>query len=418
MADAAASTTLLGIDRRVLALAVARMADAMGNSFLIIVLPLYISSDAVAGDAFGLSTSLVIGVVLALFGLASSLAQPFAGHLSDRTGQRKAFVWMGLLAFSVTNVAFVWADSYTLLFGLRIVQGLSAAFTITASIALVNEVSEPASRGGNMGVYNAFRLVGFGAGPIAASVLVEAGPFPLGALGTVTGYQAAFYIASGAALVSAVLVMLLVRDPTGIPAPRDRLSIAVWDPRRKGLDAIFALGLVTLTMAACFALLSAIEPTVNARLDQGPIAFAVEFVALIAVLALVQPLVGRASDKQGRRRFIVLGLVGLVPTTLLQGLVVEPWQMVVVRGLQGVAGAMIFAPALALAGDLADRGRSGAQLSVLTISFGLGIAIGQLIAGFFVQFGFVVPFAVGAVLATVGLGLVLTQVPAPHPARA
>jgi predicted MFS family arabinose efflux permease len=57
-------------------------------------------------------------------------------------------------------------------------------------------------------------------------------------------------------------------------------------------------------------------------------------------------------------------------------------------------------------------------LSVLTISFGLGIAIGQLIAGFFVQFGFVVPFAVGAVLATVGLGLVLTQVPAPHPARA
>jgi len=396
------------------------MADAMGNSFLIIVLPLYIASNAVQGEALGLPTSLVIGIVLGLFGVASSLAQPFAGHLSDRVGRRKVFVWIGLLAFSVTNVAFVWADSYTLLFALRIVQGLSAAFTITASIALVNEVSDAGSRGGNMGVYNAFRLVGFGAGPIAASVLVETGPFALPGLGLVTGFEAAFYVASGAALVSAGMVMLLVRDPERATATKDRLSIAVWDRQGGGLDAIFALGLVTLTMAACFALLSAIEPEVNARLNQGPIMFAVEFVALIAVLALVQPLVGRASDTRGRRWFIVLGLVGLVPTTLGQGLVVEPWQMVGVRGLQGIAGAMIFAPALALAGDLADRGRSGAQLSVLTIAFGLGIAVGQLIAGYFVQYGFVVPFAVGAALAGVGLGIVLTQVeePAPAPAEA
>ena len=412
MADTTASTNWFGVDRRVLALAFARMADAMGNSFLIIVLPLYIASNAVSGTAFGWSTPFVIGLTLALFGIASSLAQPFAGHLSDRVGRRKIFVWMGLVMFCVTNLGFIWADRYVLLFGLRIVQGLSAAFTITASIALVNEVSDVGSRGGNMGVYNAFRLVGFGAGPLAASVLVEAGPYPLPGLGVVTGFEAAFYVASAAALVSAGLVLLLVEDPPPAPAAKERLALAVWDRTRGGLDAIFALGLVTLTMAVCFALLSAIEPEVNARLDQGPIAFAVEFVALIAVLAVVQPFVGRASDTHGRRRFIVIGLIGLIPTTLGQGLVVEPWQMVVVRGLQGIAGAMIFAPALALAGDLADEGRSGAQLSVLTIAFGLGIAVGQLVAGSFVTYGFVVPFAVGAAMAAGGLGLVLMQIPA------
>ena len=52
---------LFGVDRRVLALALARMADAVGNSFLIIVLPLYVASDAVGGRIFGVPASMVAG---------------------------------------------------------------------------------------------------------------------------------------------------------------------------------------------------------------------------------------------------------------------------------------------------------------------------------------------------------------------
>jgi len=297
-----------------------------------------------------------------------------------------------------------------MLFGLRVVQGLAAAFTITASLALVNEVSRATSRGRHMGLYNSFRLVGFGAGPLLASVLVEAGPFTLWAGMELTGFEATFWTAGGAALLSMVLVAALVDDPDRTaPAPR-RLAIRVWHRDRRGLDPIFALGLATLVMAACFALLSAIEPEVNARLGQGPFLFAIEFVALIAVLALLQPFVGRLSDSVGRKPFIVLGLVGLVPTTLLQGFATVPWEMIVIRGAQGVAGAMVFAPALALAGDFAGQGQSGAQLSVLTVSFGLGIAGGQLLAGFFVQYGFVVPFGVGAACAIAATLLVISQV--------
>jgi len=404
------SSSLFGADRRVLALAVARMADAMGNSFLIIVLPLYVASGTVSGSVFGLPASLVAGTVLALFGIASSLAQPVAGRLSDRVGDRKHFVLGGLVVFSAVNLAFVWATQYWMLFGLRIVQGVAAAFTITASLALVNEVSTPDRRGRHMGLYNSFRLTGFGAGPLLASAVLEFGPFALGMGITITGFEATFGVSAAAALVSAVLVGVLVEDPDDTaPAPR-QLALRLWDQAGRGLDPILSLGLATLVMAACFAMLSAIEPEVNARLDQSPVLFAVEFVALVAVLAVVQPFVGNASDSVGRKPFIVAGLLGLVPTTLLQGLVTAPWEMIVVRGLQGVAGAMVFAPALALAGDYTTRGQSGAQLSVLTVSFGLGIAAGQLTAGFFVQYGFAVPFAVGAGLAGGAVLLVATQV--------
>ena len=402
-----------GTDHSVLALALARMADAMGNSFLIIVLPLYVASDAVTGHLFGIPASFVAGVVLALFGIASSLAQPFAGHLSDRLGCRKPFVVGGLVIFAVVNLSFGFATQYWELFVLRIIQGLAAAFTITASLALVNEGSGPERRGGNMGVYNSFRLVGFGAGPLLASVLVEMGPFQLPGNWTLSGFDATFLVAGGTALISTGLVVWLVRDPEEQSEAPGRFSLEVWDRDRRRLNPIFALGLATLVMAACMALLSAIEPEVNERLGQGPVWFAVEFVALIAALAALQPFVGRASDRMGRRPFILGGLVALVPTTVGQGFVTTPWEMILMRMLQGGAGAFIFAPALALAGDYARTGASGAQLSVLTVAFGLGIAAGQLTAGAFVGYGFAVPFVIGGVLAAGAVVLVRTQVPAP-----
>ena len=412
--ESSASTSLLGVDRRVLALAVARMADAVGNSFLIIVLPLYVASDAVGGSVFGIPASMVAGVVLALFGIASSIAQPLAGRLSDRMGRRKIFVIGGLVVLGAINLAFTVATVYWHLFVLRILQGLAAAFTITASLAIVNEMSDPGSRGGNMGIYNSFRLIGFGAGPILASILLEMGPFVLPGGMQITGFEATFGIAAGTAFLGTGLVGLLVQDPEATDAAPRRLAIRIWDRSGTGwkLDTIFALGLATLVMAACMALLSAIEPEVNARLGQGPFLFAVEFVALIAALAAVQPIVGRASDRLGRKPFILIGLLALIPTTLLQGLVQAPWQMIGMRVLQGVAGALVFAPALALAGDHTEEGQSGAQLAVLTVSFGLDISAGQLVAGFFVQFGFVVPFVVGSVCAAAGAVLVLTQVEA------
>ena len=413
-ADAPPSESLLGVNRRVLALALARMADAVGNSFLIIVLPLYVASEAVGGSVFGIPSSMVAGVVLALFGIASSIAQPLAGRLSDRMGRRKIFVIGGLVVLGAINLMFAAATAYWHLFALRVLQGLAAAFTITASLAIVNEMSDPESRGGNMGVYNSFRLIGFGAGPLLASALLELGPFVLPGGIQVTGFEATFGVAAGTAFLGTVLVGLLVQDPEGTgPAPR-RLALRVWDRSDQGtrLDTIFALGLATLVMAACMALLSAIEPEVNARLDQGPVLFAVEFVALIAALAAFQPVVGRASDRVGRKPFIVVGLLALIPTTVIQGLVTAPWQMIVARVLQGGAGALVFAPALALAGDHTARGQSGAQLAVLTVAFGLGIATGQLTAGFFVPFGFAVPFMIGGGLAASGTVLVLTQVEA------
>jgi len=175
---------LFGTDQRVVILGIARMADAMGNSFLVVVLPLYIASGSVSGNLLGLSDSVVTGIVIGLFGIVSSICQPFTGRFSDKLGKRRLFVIAGLFLFMVANFMYSLAHTYLILVIIRAVQGVAAALTITATIALVSELSEKGSRGGNMGVYNSFRLIGFGVGPLASGALVEAGPYTLPLIAT------------------------------------------------------------------------------------------------------------------------------------------------------------------------------------------------------------------------------------------
>ncbi|EMA66679.1 major facilitator superfamily MFS_1 [Halorubrum aidingense JCM 13560] len=411
-------------DRRVIVLALARMVGALGNSFLIVVLPLYIASDlvdidALLGTAVGvgaasvtLTEPLLIGVVLSLFGFLNSLSQPFTGRLSDRMGVRRPFVLFGILLLGTASGLYTIADSYWLLVALRAAQGFGAALIIPATVALVNEyAASDADRGGNFGVYNTFRLIGFGFGPVLAGVVVEAGPYDLSPVGlpVVDGFDAAFVVAAAGAYLSFALVYLLVQDAAESSEASDDLSIRVRGEDRL-LDPVFALGLATVSMGLCIALYATLQNQVNVRLDQAPVWFGLQFAAVTIANVLLQVPVGQASDRIGRRPFLLAGFVLLAPTTLLQGIVTDPVVMTLVRLGQGVAVAFVFAPSLALAGDLAREGESGTTLSVLTMGFGFGVALGPLASGWLVGFGFVVPFAVGAVLAVVALVGVVTQV--------
>lgn len=413
---------VFGVDRRVLVLALARMADAIANSFLIIVLPLYIASGGVSLEGleggqvagFLITEELLIGVVLSLFGFLNSFAQPFTGRLSDRTGRRRVYILFGLALLAVASGAYAVVESYLAIVLIRAFQGIGAAFTIPCTIALVNELARSdAERGGNFGVFNTFRLVGFGFGPIVAGLVVDYGPYTLPWGRVLGGFDAAFAVAVVGALVSFSLVALLVSDTEGTNASASEdLALAVFDHDGNRLfDPVFVLGVGTLFMAVGIALFATLQTPINARLGQDPQLFGIQFAAVVMANVALQVPVGRACDRYGRRPFLLAGFVVLVPAVFLQGVVTSPWTMLGARLIHGVAVALVFAPALAVAGDLAGEGQSGTTLSVLTMAFGLGTALGPLLSGFLVSFGFVVPFALGAVLGILAFSLTYTQVP-------
>ena len=403
----------LEVDTRVLVLALARFADAVGNSFLIVVLPLLIASGSLSGDAFGLSPAFVTGLILSLYGFLNSLGQPFTGRLSDRTGDRKRFVLIGLAILTGANLTYAFVGDYVSLLLVRGLQGVGVAFTIPSTIALINDLATDDSRGGNMGLFNAFRMLGIGLGPIAAGVIVEGGPYSLSVIGVpVTGFDAAFYVAGLTVFVSYVAVWALVSNPETLEASAgEDLSIDVFAKESDTLlDPIFTLAVAGMFMAIAIGLITTLEPVINERLEQHTAWCGLQFGAFVLAQILLQIPIGAASDRWGRRPFVLLGLAVLVTATLAQGLVTTSWGMLLTRIGQGISGAMVFAPGLALAGDLADARNAGTKLSVLTMSFGLGTAIGPLAAGFLVRFGYATPFVFGAALALVGVVLVYTQV--------
>ncbi len=416
-----------GVEPQVLALALARMSESVGNSFLVVVLPLFIATEFITGATFGLTEVFITGLILSIFGFVNSPLQPFTGRLSDTTGRRKVFVLFGLALIAAASFAYSLASTYWHLIGLRTVQGIAGAFIIPTTVALVNDLATEDNRGGNMGTYNTFRLVGFGVGPIAAGGVIAAGPYtiPMGATAvTITGFDAAFYFAASTATLAFVLVLALIRDPDIDPSDDDESVLSafvVFDRRGENLlDPVFALGVVSFFMAVGIAVFATLGDIVNTRLDQGPEMFGLQFAAFVLAQIFLQAPIGRATDFYGRKFFIVVGTILLVPTTLVQGvipdltlfggIISDPWLMFLARFLQGVAGAMVFAPALALAGDLASEGSSGETLSVLTMAFGFGVAFGPLVSGFLVAWGFVVPFAFAAALAAIGVVVVLTQI--------
>jgi MFS family permease len=178
-------------------------------------------------------------------------------------------------------------------------------------------------------------------------------------------------------------------------------------------------------MATGIAVFATIQEVVNTQLSQGPFLFSVQFSAVVIANVLFQVPIGRASDRIGRRPFLVAGFALLVPSLALQGFVpafaeglpatvlgvgTGSLLMLALRLLQGVSVAMVFAPGLALAGDLAKKGQSGTTLSVLTTAFGFGIAAGPLISGVLVGVGFAWPFLVVAFMAAVALVITYSQV--------
>jgi len=79
------------------------------------------------------------------------------------------------------------------------------------------------------------------------------------------------------------------------------------------------------------------------------------------------------------------------------GYLTTQWEFILVRVIQGIASAGIAAPVFALAGDLSKSGGEGRQMSIVTMGFGFGVALGTLFGGLLATSFFALPFIVGGV---------------------
>jgi MFS family permease len=387
----------LGAVRPIVALSVARLGDAVGNSLLVVVIPLYVSK--LPSPWLRFSDPVRTGILISAYGLVNALLQPFAGGLSDQLGRRKLFIQIGLALMALSTLSFAWASRFTYLLLLRILQGIGVALTIAASISLMAFLTEKNTRGSSMGLYTALRMVGFAIGPVLGGLLHDR-----------FGFAVSFYAGAAFILLGWAMVQIWVRDVPQEIVPREGPTRRLFDPSLLG-SGLISLAFASFAMAAAFSMVATLENEFNTRLHQTALAFGVGFSALTVSRLLFQFPAGWLSDRVGRKVLVLAGLGLMAAVTPMLGLVRTTLEFTGLRVLQGISSAGIAAPAFALAADLAAAGSEGQQMSLVTMGFGLGIALGPLIAGLLSPLSFELPFFIGGLLSLVGVWIVYRHVP-------
>src|SRR3954447_11483730 len=154
---------------------------------------------------------------------------------------------------------------------------------------------------------------------------------------------------------------------------------------RRRSDTLFTPAFVALTLSdlayfiAGGALIGVTPFFVAGPLGGGPAAVGLAVGAFSVSTLVLRPLVGRWTDRHGRRPPLIGGAL-LFAVLVLGHLVVTnlAWLMVL-RLLLGVAEALYFVAGFAALADLAPPGRAGEALSYNSLALYLGLATGPMI---------------------------------------
>ena len=303
------------------------------------------------------------GLLVGAFGAGALLGGIPGGLASARFGPKRAVV-LGLVLLGVASFAFALAGGPWTLGGARFLQGFASTTTWAGALAWLS-VETPRSRRGEV-LGTAFGAAVFGAivgpmfGAVADAVSIRA---TFGAVGVIALLFAAF-------------------AATRPPARREQLPggaarIALRDPRFLGglwLNALPAL---------LFGLLVVLVPL---RLDAGGYgAFAIGtvFLATGLVETVVNPLVGRFSDRRGRLLPVRAALAASVAVTLLFAVVRDPVLVMLLTGGAALAFGGFYTPGMALVSVRAESvGLSqGLGFGIMNSAWALGNMTGPAAGG-------------------------------------
>lgn len=134
-------------------------------------------------------------------------------------------------------------------------------------------------------------------------------------------------------------------------------------------------------------------------------------VASYAVAQLVgAPLLGRLSDRYGRRPVLIASVFGTFLGFLLLGFANTLWMLFAARIIDGLTGGNI-SIAQAYIADVTDAKDRSKGLGMIGAAFGLGFIIGPVTGGFLSQWGYAVPAFVAAALSFINLILIYAWLP-------
>jgi MFS family permease len=365
--------------RRLLALVSAIIfVDALLFTALTPLVPDYV-------DEFGLSKA-GAGLLVGAYGAGALFGGIPGGLAAARFGPKRAVV-AGLVLLAVSCFAFAAADSALALGAARFVQGLSSTATWAGALAWIS-VSTPRERRGEA-LGTAFGAAIFGA--ILGSVF--------GGVAKAMGIPLAFAVVGALVLLFAALATL-ARSADPEPASLDGLVRAFRDRR-------FVGGLwLNMLPAMLFGLLIVLTPLALDDAGWGTFAIAAVFFASGLVEVVLNPLLGRFSDRVGRLLPIRAGLVASTIVAVALAASSEAALIAALVCAAAISFGSLYTPGMSLTSHRAEAAglAQGIAFGVMNTAWALGELVGPTGGGALAEAaGDAAPYLVGAVLSAATL---------------
>jgi len=332
---------------------------------------------ALAEDVYGLAAKSAVLSFIVVFGLTKAATNYVAGRLSDAVGRKAVLVGGWLVAVPVPFLL-MWAPTWGWVVATNALLGISQGLTWSTTVIMKIDLAGPKQRGLAMGLNEFAGYLAVGASALATGYV--ASRFGLG--------PAPFALGVGFVALGTLLSVLFVRETQGHVAVEAAGTV---DPglSQREVFARTSLGDPDLSSVSQAGFVN----NLNDGMAWGlfPLVFAAAGMSLAQIgwLAAIYPTVwgvgqlvtGAASDRYGRKPFIVAGMGVQAVGIALVATGASFAHFAVASALLGAGTAMVYPTLLAAIGDLAHPSWRASAVGVYRLWRDAGYAGGALLAG-------------------------------------
>jgi len=362
-------------------------------------LPIYVERLGVSDPAAVVQWS---GIAFGATFLSAALTAPLWGRLGDRYG-RKLMLIRASLGMAIAMSLIGLAENIWQLVLLRLLAGLLGGYASGATILMATQTPKARS-GWALGILSSGIMAGSLAGPLIGGLLP-----PL------VGIRNTFFLAGAVIFVTFLGTAFLLKEA---PRPK-RAPVAKGAP--KATAGVNMKPVWAMFVVACLVMFSnmSIEPIITVYLMQLGAANVTLVAGVVMSAAALGSILsasrlGKLADRVGHWKVVIGCLVAAAVLLVPQALVTEPWQLVVLRLLMGLALGGLLPCIAAIIRHSVPEGIAGRMLGYSTSSQYVGQVLGPLAGGYLGgHVGMRVVFVVTCVLMAVGA--VVTALARPRP---
>ena len=363
----------------------ARLSYALARSPVLPLFALYLGAGPEAiGFAVGIST--VTGIFFKL---------P-AGALSDVMGRKKTML-IGLLVFAIMPFTYLLVKDYSLLIVIRFLHGLATAIYGPVSMAVVADVAGT-KKGEMLSWFSSVTIIGnlLGA-PLGGFILHS---LPGAADLSLSDFHNAYLTSGFAGMMSLLLALGIlkgektVKEGRGLKEASNRFISGIKEVLSDKRVVITSgmEGIQNMTVGALEAFLPIYAVTIAGLNEfQAGILWGIQIVVTI----LSKPIMGKTSDKYGRKPLITIGMILCAASFGLIPVLRDFYSLMFAAIFFGLGEAFVTSSSAALVADICKEKHFGAAMGTFGTIFDVGHASGPILAGFLIaQFDYFYSFLI------------------------